>query len=336
MKKKWFIGIDISKKTLDVVIYDFTKKHADTQNYRRLLNNKEGHTALLCWLKQKKMARIDVVVGLEHTGTYSFDLRLFLEAHQIDYCAFNPLHLKRSLGLTRGKNDKVDAERIAYFTYLYREELTYSKLSGSAILHLQELSAERKRFVTQQAAYKALLTDTKDRPQTNTLQRAQHMVGILEEQIKGVEEEMAILIEKEPSMARNYELLTSIKGIGNINAIDTLIHTNNFAAFQTARQYACYLGIAPFEHSSGTSVKGATKVSHVGAKHLKANLSQAAKSAIVWDKEMKEYYERKTKEGKAFGVVLNAVKFKLVCRMFAVVKRGTPFVELNNYKSQMH
>lgn len=71
----------------------------------------------------------------------------------------------------------------------------------------------------------------------------------------------------------------------------------------------------------------------MGAKRLKADLLQAAKSAIVWDREMKSYYERKVKEGKAFGVVLNAVKFKLVCRMFAIVKRGTPFVELEKYKS---
>ena len=333
MKKNWFIGIDVSKKTLDVVIYDSAKKHADTENYKQLSNSKEGYDTLLSWLKKKKAALDQMVVGLEHTGTYSFDLRLYLEKHQIDYCTFNPLHLKRSLGLVRGKNDKVDAERIAYFTYLHREELTYSKLSGSTVLRLQDLSAERKRFVTQQAEYKALLTDNKERPRTSTLLRAQNMVDVLEGEIKTVEEEMIALVGKDPAIAKNYELLTGIKGIGSVNAISTLIHTNNFEAFETARQYACYLGIAPFEHTSGTSVKGATRVSHIGAKLLKADLSQAAKSAIVWDKELKEYYIRKTMQGKAFGVVLNAVKFKLICRMFAVVKRGTPFVELNTYKS---
>ena len=153
-----------------------------------------------------------------------------------------------------------------------------------------------------------------------------------DEEIASVEEEMLQIINSDPSILRNYELLNSIKGIGTINAMNTIIHTNNFQAFETARQYACYLGIAPFEHSSGTSIKGKTRVYPTGAKLLKADLSQAANSAIVWDKEMKEYYERKRKEGKAYGVVLNAVKFKLVGRMFAVVKRGTPFVELMTYK----
>lgn len=109
---------------------------------------------------------------------------------------------------------------------------------------------------------------------------------------------MLQIINSDPSILRNYELLNSIKGIGTINAMNTIIHTNNFQAFETARQYACYLGIAPFEHSSGTSIKGKTRVYPTGAKLLKADLSQAANSAIVWDKEMKEYYERKGRKGK--------------------------------------
>lgn len=333
MKKKWFIGIDISKKTLDIVIYDSARKHTGNENYRCLSNNKEGYNALLSWFKQKKIARSNVVIGLEHTGIYGFKLRLFLEKQHLDYCAFNPLHLKRSLGLVRGKNDKIDAERIAYFTYLHRDELIYSHLSGTTILRLQELSAERKRFVTQQAGHKAILTDNKEGHTTSTLRRAKRMVKVLEEEIKAIDEEMETLIGADQSMATNYALLTSIKGIGNVNAISTIIQTNNFEAFETARQYACYLGIAPFGHTSGTSVKRATRVSNIGARQLKADLSQAARSAIVWDKELKEYYERKTKEGKAYGVILNAVKFKLVCRMFAVVRRRTPFVELKTYKS---
>lgn len=168
---------------------------------------------------------------------------------------------------------------------------------------------------------------------TATYVRAQKMKEFLDEGIAAVEAEMKEVIAHEPALLHNYQLLLSIRGIGEVNAISTLVHTNNFEAFETARQYACYLGIAPFGNTSGTSVKGKPQVSHVGAKLLKADLSQAAKSAVVWDKELKSYYERKRKEGKAYGVVLNAVKFKLVCRMFAVVRRRTPFVDLLTYKN---
>ena len=204
MEKKWFIGIDISKKTLDVVIYVPTKKHADETNYERFLNKEEGYKSLLCWLKKKNMAKKRLVISMENTGIYSFDLCLFLEAASIDYCSFNPLHLKRSLGLVRGKNDRVDAERIAYFAYLHRDELSYSKLSGSSIIRLRDFAAERKRFVKQQAEYKGFLTDRKDCEMTSTIERAAHMVKILDEEIASVEEEMLQIINSDPSILRNY------------------------------------------------------------------------------------------------------------------------------------
>lgn len=333
MEKKWFIGIDISKKTLDVVIYSPSKKHSDEETYLKVSNDTKGFQEVFKWIKAKKISPSRLVVGMESTGIYGYDLRLYLEDKHVDYCSFMPLDLKLSLGLVRGKNDKVDAERIAYYTWLHRDELRYSRLADSSILRLQELSAERKRFVKQMAEYEALLTEGINRPKTTSYARADKAKAFLEQEIKDVEEEMQKVIEGDPNLNKNYALLLSIKGIGCVNAISTIVHTNNFEGFETARQYACYLGIAPFGKSSGTSVKGKSRVSHIGAKLLKADLSQAARSAVVWDKELKTYYERKMKEGKAYGVVLNAVKFKLVCRMFAVVRRGTPFIELQTYKN---
>lgn len=333
MKQDWFIGIDISKKTLDVVLYSSSKKHSDEETYLKVSNDSDGFKEIFSWLKKKRITSRELVIGMENMGIYGFDLRLYLESKQVDYCAFMPLDLKLSLGLIRGKNDKVDAERIAYYTWLHRDELHYSRLSDSSILRLQELAAERKRFVKQLAEYESLLTESKDRSKTASYNRAEKAKTFLEEEIKEVEKEMQETIERDPVLLKNYALLLSIKGIGSVNAISTIVHTNNFEGFETARQYACYLGIAPFEHTSGTTIKGKPKVSHIGAKLLKADLSQAAKSAVVWDREMKMYYERKIKEGKAYGVVLNAVKFKLVCRMFAVVRRGTPFVDLQTYKN---
>lgn len=196
-----------------------------------------------------------------------------------------PLLLKLSFGLARGKNDRVDAERIAYYTALHKNELTFSKLADSTILRLQELSSERKCFVVQCAGYEALLTDSKDRAQNATHARTRRMKEVLNGKIKAVEEEMVHLVESDPGLARNYRLLLSIKRIGQTNAISTLIHTDNFQAFETARQYACYVGIVPFEHTSETSVKGRTKVSHIGTNGLKADLSQA--KSITNGKERK-------------------------------------------------
>jgi transposase len=331
MEKKWFIGIDISKKTLDVVIYNGNSKKLQSSDHKQIANENEGYKDLIQWFKSRKMSLNQIVILMEHTGIYGFDLCLFLEKQKIDYSMVSPIHINRSIGFVRGKNDKIDAFRLSDYCYTQRDKLVYTKLKDSTIIRLRELSAEYKRYVKQAAQHKGFLTDRASREKTSTYQRAEATVRFLEEQIADITKQMDELITSDESFDRNYQLLTSIKGIGPVNAINTLLHTNNFTSFDTARQYACYLGIAPFGRTSGTSLKGKPRVSKFGNRLLKADLTQAARSAVQWDTEIKAYYSRKEAEGKAFWVIMNAVKFKLVCRMFAVVSRGTPWVDMKKY-----
>ena len=109
----------------------------------------------------------------------------------------------------------------------------------------------------------------------------------------------------------------------------TIAYTENFTSFSNPRSYAVYVGVVPFDHSSGTSIHGRKRVSHIANKELKQELNQAARSAMEWDKEMNAYAERKM-ETKCYKIVLNNIKFKLILRMFAVVKKGEMYVD--NYK----
>ena len=111
-----------------------------------------------------------------------------------------------------------------------------------------------------------------------------------EKLVKKVEDQMMYIIHSDPDVQRNYNLLSSVKGIGLINAINTIVYTNNFKAFETPRQYACYIGVAPFDHTSGISVKGRTQVSKICRTQQKAELSMAARSAIVSDPGLRKYY----------------------------------------------
>lgn len=333
MKKKWFIGIDISKNTLDIVLYDGGNKQAVKDNYKRVSNNEEGFKTFLSWLKNKKIILSDLLICMEHTGVYGFDFCLYLEATKIDYTMVSPLHLTHSLGFKRGKNDQVDASRIAWYCYTHRDSHMLSKMKDSTVIKLRELHNEHKLYIRQMATHKGYLTDNKNRISKNetVVERTKQTIRFLKEQIKQIEHQMDEMINTDKAFVKNYRLLTSVKGIGLVNAINTIVHTNNFTCFENGRAYACYLGIAPFGHESGTSIKKNTQVSRQGAKQAKADLSQAAKSATEWDKEIKLYYQRKRKEGKAYGTIMNAIKFKLVTRMFAVIKRGTPWVDITKY-----
>jgi transposase len=110
-----------------------------------------------------------------------------------------------------------------------------------------------------------------------------------------------------------------------------MIATRSFTSFGTWRQLACYAGVAPFEHSSGTSIKGRTKVSDIADKKMKSLLQMCVLSAVKCDKEIKGYYEKKKAEDKPTMLVMNNVRAKLLARAFAVIKRGTPFVNTQKF-----
>ena len=325
MEKRHYIGVDISKRTIDVAIYE-KQKATKNASHETFSNCPEGFKDMKEWLRGKGVSLSKSLFCMEATGSYTYELCLYLEDRDIAYSVQSPLHLKRSFGLTHGKNDKVDAHRIAYYAYLHREDITLSRLASGTIRKLKSLMAERKSLVVEIARCKTQLKEMgAHTPDSGTYARLNALKEFLEAQSEAVEKEMEATIGTDETLITNYRLLLSVDGIGIVNAINTIVATHNFTIFDNARQYASYIGVAPFEHSSGTSVRGKTRVEK-GAKMLKADLTGAVRTCLNHDKEFIKYYDRKRAEGKAHGVVANAIKFKLLLRMFAVAKRGTPFV----------
>jgi transposase len=329
--KTCFIGIDISKAKLDVSIYDSGKNLPE--NYCCISNDESGFRVLLKWLKSKKIDLSFVLVCMEHTGIYGYDACFFFESHEIDYSMVSAYKIKHSFGLVRGKNDVIDSRRIAEFCYLFREKLPCSKMQHKLFLRVRDLMAERRIYKKRASQCKVYLTEHKKRETTTTTNRCMEELKVLNSYLKEIEKEVKTLIFSDPALKVNYELLTSIIGISFVNSVNILLYTDNFAAFPDARSYACYCGVAPFSYESGSSIRSNPKVSKMANIPLKVDLSQSALSAVCHDPELKQYYRRKLSQGKHTGTVLNAVKFKLIERMFAVVKRGTPYVKLGAFAS---
>ena len=192
MKKKCFVGVDIAKKTFDAVIYEQGTAKASASSYRHFSNDAEGFSGLLSWLTSETGFKTGaLVVGMENTGLYGYALCRFLEGERVDYCVFNPLALKRSLGLVRGKDDRVDAFRIARFTYQHRDCLRYSRLSGETVRKLKSLATERARLVRQLAANKAFATDHKSSEgEREQVGRALELAALIQTFIDRVEKDM--------------------------------------------------------------------------------------------------------------------------------------------------
>lgn len=338
MKPVYSIGIDVSKATLDVAIC-----HQDSPDqfaHQQFTNATSGFKQLLTWLKKQKVDINKSFFCMEHTGHYTLALCCFLQEQELLYTLVSPLHLKRSLGITRGKNDRIDAQRISQYACLHHRTLTPMKLPSACLLKLKNLMAFRDRLTKTKVSLKQTLQDLKD---TSALvdnrfiiKQSEKQLKLIEQQITHTDKQMEATLQEDEEVQEHFRLITSVVGIGMITAAAFLIYTQGFTAFDNGRQFACYVGrhpggVAPFDHSSGSSIRGSTKVSPLANRKMKALLSNCATAAIQHDPELKAYYQRKLKEGKAKLAVLNAVKAKMINRVFATVNRGTEYVVFKQY-----
>jgi transposase len=329
MKKKDVIGIDVSKLTIDAYL-QLAQAHAvfsnDTKGFRQLVK----------WImKHTDCKTEELLICFETTGLYSLQLASFLSQSNIDFVMENPIQIKRSMGLVRGKDDHVDSKRIAEYAYMRKEKLKFTQLPSVELIKMQNLLAIRERMIRQKAGYQASLGEYKrvlvQQQQKDFFLLLNNMINALKKQIRKADETLIEIIHSSSKLLNIYTLLTSIKGIGVILAANIMVTTICFTKFNDSRKYACYCGTAPFKYSSGTSINGRTKVSQMANKKMKALFNLAALSAIQHDPELKLYFDNRMANGANGMSTINIIRNKIIHRVFAVVKRGTPYVVMAKY-----
>src|SRR5688572_25881463 len=317
-------GVDVAKFTLDICF-----KPAGT--FMQISNDAEGFKQWLSKL-QELAGQEAVLVIMEHTGLYSNRFERFLQSHSIAYCKIAALQIKRSLGVTRGKNDKIDARRIAEYGWLRKEILKPDDPLQQKIQTLRSLLSLRSKLVGDRSAY---ITRLKEAAHCGVYTAAsfegklqEKMIKELTTAIRKADDQIKLFIKSDESLSQTSVLLQSIKGVGWVIATYMICSTENFKKFPNARKFNCYAGIAPFKYESGTSIKGRSRVSHLANKEIKTLLNLAAFTALRFDEEMKNYYKRRVSEGKRKMSCVNIIRAKIVARMFAVIKRQTPYQPL--------
>lgn len=322
------VGIDVSKLTLDVFLYN-KKVHS------QFSNDNKGFVSMQKWIQAELGSLNNIIYCFEHTGWYCILLSHFLNDNSMPYSCINPLELKRSMGFKRGKTDKTDSYEIARFAWLRKDEIKLSKPMPLKLIELQRLMSIREQFIKQIVALKNLekgLLVTIDKNQNDTgLNTINVSIEHLNVQISKIERTMEDLIKSESSINKNYKLSKSVKGVGKILAIQMILHTHNYSRFIEWRQFSAYCGLVPYPNQSGTSLNMKMKTHEICDVKMKSLLSMSAISAIQHDVELKLYYKKRVDEGKPKMVALNIIRNKIVSRLFATVKRGTPYVEIKNY-----
>lgn len=314
------MGIDVSNATLDICVNDATGQQS------LVIKNDVKSIGKFFKTFQSK----DLLIGMENTGRYNWALYEVLKElprHQV--FVVSPLHLKKSLGLVRGKNDKIDAVRIAAFIAKNHAELPKWKPTPPSVQQLKILLTERtarikakSRLLKQQKDYAKMKHLNMDKS-LNELNKQQ--VALLNKQLKLIEKSMEELIKANEAMHRQSKLIRSIPGVGKVLCWTMIARTENFTTIITPRQMACYSGVVPFSNSSGTSIRGKDRVSHYADKSVKTILHMAAMRTVRLKNDMQCFYLRKVAQGKNKMSVLNAIRNKLIHRIFAVVKNQMPY-----------
>jgi len=322
MLETLMVGVDVSKHTLDIC---FQPSGMTFQ----ITNDLAGFKKCLHSVKQNNKANWRVLVIMEHTGHYSFRFEKFLRSHEIGYCKIAALQIKRSLGVTRGKTDKIDAQRIAEYGWLRRETLVADVQLQEGLSELRNLLSFRNKLVRDRAGY---MTRLKEMIATGVCTSScfmgktqKQIIDQFTTKIKQTEVKIKAIIHTNPTLKKTNALLQSIQGVGWIIAAYMIGYTNNFTRFENARKFNCYAGLAPFKMESGTSIAFRARVSHLANKEAKTLLNLAALSAIRCNSELHNYYHRRITEGKRKMSCLNIIRSKIVARMFAVIKRQSPY-----------
>ncbi len=324
MEFNWFVGIDVSKQTFDVAF----KKGSEAYVHTKYSNNKKGINEFLKYLKINKVFVKTGLICLEHTGIYTHLLLDMLSSKYANIWLEHALSIKRSLGLRRGKNDKVDSMRIAEYAYRFQDQSVLWQPAREEINKLKRLISLRFRLIKTKKLLNAPLIESDDVKALsfNDVKRLTlPIIKKLDLQINELEQEIDLLIKSDQHLNRLEEIITSVDGVGRVTAWQMIAATNEFKDFKNARQFACYSGVVPFEHSSGSSISSKPRVSHLANKRMKELLHLSALSATIMKGELNDYYNRKVKEGKNKMLVLNNIRNKLTQRVFSCISQNRKY-----------
>jgi transposase len=325
MTYQYFLGIDTSKKTLDYCLCHNGKKLQSSQ----VSNDKAGLQVLGKSLQNLDIPKSELLLCVEHTGIYNYNLLEW--ANQGDYQLWleNPTAIKRSLGMQRGKNDQIDAYRISQYAARFTDKARLWQPARQIIEQLKGLLRLRERLLGTKIQLQTPLKESGLFLAANKQKEISDLcagsIEALKQDIAQLEKQIQALIDSDQNLKENYQRVSSVVGVGTVTALELIVVSNEFKGINSAKSCACYCGVAPFDHRSGSSIRGRTRVSFLANKRLKTLLHMGAMAAIRTSGELKEYYERKVSEGKSKMSVLNALRNKLLGRVYACARDGRSY-----------
>jgi transposase len=313
------LGIDIAKQKFDVALLsDGKTKHKTCKN------SAEGFEALMSWLEKQGIQKVHAC--MEATSNYGEDLAIYLHEAGHTVSIVNPARIKgfAQSELIRTKTDKIDAGIIARFCLAMKPgswsppslEIRSLRALVRRVDSLVDMRSQEKNRVG--TAHESVLPLIKE-----------HIV-YLDQEIEKIRQQIAELIEQNPNLKQKKDLLDSIPGIGKVTIPVILAELDNLEKFTHVREVVAFIGLAPKETLSGTSIKGKPRLCKIGHARLRKALYMPALVSIQCNPVMIAFYNRLKEKGKNGKVIVCAIMRKLVHIIFGILKSGKKYDP--NYK----
>ena len=325
-----WVGVDVAQGTFDAAVAS-PGQHADTATFKRLPvatfdRTPEGVKQFVQWLRKYVPAQdpLPVRAVMEATGRYSIELTALLckECPELRPSIANPERtsaFRKSLGL-RNKTDRMDARALAFFG-LERHPDPYEPLSP-AQAELRDLSRCRDGLIETQKALENQLGQ--DAPSPLVRKTLKRIIAATHKSVDMIEKDMKRVIRSNEGFQRDYDLLTSIPGVGFITAAVVLAEFGDLRRFGCARQIGAHAGVTACRDESGER-KRPGHMSKKGNAHVRKILYMAAMSASTFNPHMHAAYRRLIARGKKPMVALVVIMRKLLVLMRAIVVSGKAF-----------
>jgi transposase len=304
---EFILGIDIAKRKFDAALLINGKlKH------KVFANSQEGFSEFAIWLKKYSVDHAHVC--MEASSTYGEELATCLHDAGHTVSIVNPARIKgfAQSELLRLKNDKVDAGVIARFCDRMRPEPwkplppEVRRVDALLVMRTQELN----RIDT---THETVLHSVKDH------------LSFLDEEVAALKKEISDLVKKNPNLKAKSDLLRSIPGIGEATIAAILSELALFENCDRVRKVVAYIGLAPREFTSGSSIKGRPRLSKVGSARMRKALYMPSLVSMQYNPVIIGFCQRLIKKAKNGKVIVCAVMRKLVHIIFGVLKSGRPF-----------
>ncbi len=258
MKKavKFYLGMDVSKLWVDITLMCVSDHEKQPAVTGRFDNDHPGMKALIKWLKKHHVSFDEnSLLVVENTGVYHRLVWEYCSKNGLPLHIGNATHIKWSFGIARGKNDKIDSQRLCSYAFKNADELKATPVLNPVFLKLKDMMTARSRLLAQKNSIKVYLGELKlsNIKETQLILEQAHKAALdgIVKSIKIVEKQIHQMVQQDAAIKKNYDLLLSVPGIGHLTGVYIICCTNNFICKITGKQLASYAGVAPLVTLAG-------------------------------------------------------------------------------------